>query len=186
MKTSVPRSLHGVRKQARREEEPARPQGSRSLLMGPCAHKATGRGCETAPAEPERVLAGLGGRAACGAPAAPAAPTMCRQAGCGAPAGAPLPPAAHQGPRRVRKQPRSVSVSSCGLGFGDRSSRPQCFHLSHGRWACPVAAGGCRQQEGKGDGAGVLEGVRFTTALPQLAGFSVVTVLWVLLPCLAQ
>lgn len=139
MKTSVPPSLHGGagnRLSEKRNLHAHREAGlcSRApsclLSRAPCARKATGRGCETVP-EPGPVLAGLGGRAACGAPAAPAAPTMCRQAGCGASAGAPLPPtpvvlrappAARQGPRRVRKQPGSVSGSPGGSGFGDGSS----------------------------------------------------------------
>lgn len=66
--------------------------------------------------EPERELAGLGVGVACWAPATPPGPggLMCLQADPGAPAGPLLPtsdvlrpqPAAQQGPRRVRRQPR--------------------------------------------------------------------------------
>lgn len=148
---------------------------------------------------------------------------MCRQAGSGASAGAPLPPtsvvlrtppAAHEGPRRVRKQPGSVSGSPCGSGLGDGSSEHRgrggvalhcpcslasvfpfvkwVLDLSRGRQCLLAAEGGKRRQVRM-----VLKCIHVTTALRQLArlvafaGFSevvviVATVLCFLPPCLAQ
>lgn len=69
------------------------------------------------------MLAGLGARAACWAPATPPGPggLMCLRAGSGAPVQPPLPsasvilctpPAAHQDPRRVRKWSRLLASRS--------------------------------------------------------------------------
>lgn len=126
LKTSAPPPSTGDQEIGSVRRGTYTPPREAGLCSGPRAARSAGPPAPTKPPEEDvngcqsqsPGLAGPGGRAA---------PTMCRQAGCGASAGAPLPPppgvlraplAAHQGPRRVRKQPGSVSGAPVALGLG--------------------------------------------------------------------